>query len=202
MIRLGMTVVVPVLKEENVRKVIQEFTKLYMREAVRRFLDVTLNMIPVRTGFLRGSFAPIAKNFGATGTGVGRGFQGVKNERYYHSSGGGGILKTPTSGQQFSIPVAEVLKSDRVGGFTFNFGSQIKYYGVNDYGSRTRGTPWGSIDTGIAVMSEFLSQIDRVFPKIDKILSELTITVSGSSMRETVIEPDIDGVIRTASLFL
>ncbi len=198
--QLSMTADVFVLKPEILNKVTEAFIRQEMTKAVKIFLRTCLPKIPRRTGFLRGSFSDIAKFFKVTGTGAGEGGYATKPEYYYHTAGTR-ILKKPLYGIRFATPPSEVLR--RVGSkILFEFGSDIRYFAANDVGSRVPGAPWNSVKEGLAAMTSYLEGSPQRFPKIEALLTKMTIRTQRTSVTKTEENPDVNGIIATRELLI
>jgi hypothetical protein len=186
--------------DENVfRTVTESFMKQEMIKAVKEFLLASLPRIPARTGFLRGSFTEIANAFGAQGTGAGLGGTSSKREFYYPYRGASRILKTPRSGIKFASPVTQILRrsGDRI---IFDLVNTIRYFEGNDFGSRTPGAPWGSTKEGLAAMVNYLERAADRFPRIDSILTQITVRSTGTTTSVSSKPPNVGAILASRQL--
>lgn len=161
-----------------------------MRQAAKAFLNVAVRKIPVQTGFVQGAFRNLMSAAGA-GQGVNspakqflRASQAVDHMRYHD---GGGVIKNPTSGQQFATPSSEIFTA--VGfKYSFNFDVFITYFNINDVNvnPRNQGTPWNAMSSGMTEFSNYMAtQGLQKLPKVGSFLLRATHTVNGESATKT-----------------
>ena len=187
--------------DENVfRTVTEAFIKQEMTKAVKEFLLACLVRIPARTGFLKGSFTDVANFFNATGTGAGSDGSTAKLE-YYYLGKRNRILKTPRSGIKFATLPNQVLKR-RGDQIIFELESKISYFQANDLGPRVPGAPWNSVKEGLAAMTNYLEGSPSRFPRIDSLLTTITIRASGTSITKSSKDPDVGAILATRQLLI
>lgn len=116
-----------------VGKAIQLACKAFLYEADTR--------ISVRTGFLKGAFGTLAQ---VSGSSLSLAPTNIRPEYYYPTPvgrkglqrgvhRGGAILKTTTSGQQFSTPPSGIITPTPAPlGWRFNYSVDIRYFAFND----------------------------------------------------------------------
>lgn len=114
---------------------------------------------------------------------------GLRAIEYYYD-GKLKVVKTDSSGIPYATPPKDVLKI--VGNQIRIFVEvNISYYRINDFYSRIRGAPWGSLDAGqIAIEKSFASAVKNM-PPFSKFMNEVQIEMNGSSIKETVIEKSL-----------
>lgn len=181
-------------------QVVEAFMRQEMTKAVKEFLKACLPRIPLRTGFLRGSFKDIVDRFKVQGTGSGQSGYSTKPEYYYHTPGSR-ILKKPLYGTRFATPPDQVLKRTS-SGVVFTIDSEIKYFAANDFGARVPGAPWQSLREGLAAMTNYLEGSPNRFPRIESILGTMTIRTRGTSTSTSKSGPDASAVLATRSLLM
>jgi hypothetical protein len=163
-----------------------EFMNIVMRRAVQEFLKACVARIPVRTGFARGSFGNLTREFGVPDQVTGNN----QREYYYHSKGQG-VLKSPTSGRQFVTDPNGVLTKTG-SGVTFNLDNAIKYYPFIANGSN---------EAGLKAMNEYLKGAINDFFAIQALLTKTTIRVSAEGTQSSVVNrPDMNTVLSQREL--
>jgi hypothetical protein len=186
MLRIAMEAEMYTLNRTDFELAVGEFMNITMRRAVQEFLKACVARIPVRTGFARGSFGNLTREFGVEDQVTGN----SQREYYYHSRGQG-VLKTPTSGRQFVTDPSNVLTKTG-SGVTFNLDNAIKYY------------PFianGGTEQGIAAMNAYLRQAINNFFPIQSLLTKTTIRVSSTGNQSSTVErPNMDAVLSQREL--
>ena len=162
---------------------IRDFARREFKLAVKEFMEAMLSRIPIRTGFLSGSFIKVAKKYGLYHSPI-----GSHPKPEYFRSGSIKVLKTETSGQQFVTDPEETFKEEG-DLFVFEMQSFITYWRINDFGTRIRGAPWLSIDTGRAAFLAYLSTIPNRFPDIKNLLGIAVVLVTDKGLRRQIKEP-------------
>lgn len=174
------------------RTVLEAFIQQEMTRAVREFLRAALARIPVRTGFMRGSFTELVDFFKA---GVNTTSGGNFREFYYPDR----ILKSPRAGVKFVTPPQQVLR--RVGNqVIFTLDNKIRYYQINDLGNKIPSAPWESSKEGLAAMANWLEGAANRFPDISEIVTRIFITASSSGISYSERNPDITALLATREL--
>lgn len=227
------------------KEVVEIFMGSEASRAVKMFLRACLARIPIRTGFLRGSFRELQKAFDpssgprlnpflaellsneklfkereayadkkfskagleARNKNLARAIKEAEKRQkknslkkfkssksspksggvrlahgeYYYGQKGRPILKTPTSGIQFTTPAKDVIKNNG-NVVTFQINTAISYYRINDFYSRIKGAPWGSLDAGASAMVSSLERSVRRFPQLNEILTKFHITLRGTDV--------------------
>lgn len=144
--------------------------------AIGKFLEAMLARIPIRTGFLSGSFIRIANKYGFAHSPGG----GTSTKPEYYRQGGLKILKSVSSGQSLAKDIYE-FKGNL---FIFNIDNAIIYWRINDLFFKGKGTPWKSVEAGTRAMIKHLDTIPGKFPKlIQKIIGFNTVIVQGKSIK-------------------
>lgn len=134
-----------------------------MRIAAGEFAKAALLKIPIRTGFVAGSFGTLQDLVGREAkfnpiisfvrkiTGlftkaprtIGNGLT-----EYYYPPGGGKVLKTPKSGRQFATQEADILKriNNRI---VFQYEVDITYFNLQDqFPGPSPTAPWQAFEDG------------------------------------------------------
>lgn len=154
--------------------------------AGKAFAEAALANIPVRTGFVAGSFGPLVQLVGATArfnpiiatvSNTLEAHRNPLNPEYYYG-GGGKILKTPTSGEQFATQPDEIFKwTDTT--FTFKFDIDITYFKINDLVSGfAPSAPWGAFEAGTqAYIHTLVEGLKTNLPKIGLYIKKTTFTI-------------------------
>lgn len=121
----------------------------------------------------------------------------IAGEYYY--DGKRKILKTPTSGIPYATKPSEVLSfSDNSAKFFLDV--SISYYRINDFYSRIKGAPWGSMDAGAAAMISSLEKSVNRFPKISEIMTQFKIALRGRDLKTETKRPNVDALIASRLL--
>lgn len=176
------------------------FIKQEMTKAVKGFLLAALLRIPARTGFLKGSFTAVAHSFDVRNTGAGTpGYSTI--DEYYYVSKRNRILKTPRAGIQFVTNPGDVLRKQG-NQIIFELDNKISYFQANDIGNGVPSAPWNSLKEGYAVMVSYLEGSTNRFPKIDSLLTKLTIRASGHSITTDKQVPDVGAILATRELLI
>lgn len=200
MASITMSADVMTLQEDILDKVVEAFIRQEMTRAVKEFLRACVMRIPQRTGFLRGSFYDILRFFKVSGTGAGQSGYATKTE-YYYPSRGTRIEKRPLYGTRFATPPDQVIQ--RSGSkAVFNLDIDITYYSPNDFSARIPGAPWNSIKEGLSAMTNYLEGSPNRFPKIEALLTRMTIRARGTSVSTNVQTPNVSGIIATRELLI
>lgn len=147
------------------------FLREEMRAAIRDALEAMLARIPIRTGFLSGSFVKAAVKYGLPHNPIGN----VPGPEYYRI-GSIKILKTETNGQQF----VEDQFTENGLIFEFNLQSAIIYWRINDLSARGSGTPWLSTDAAQSAFINRLSTLLTRVPDARTFIGKTSISVSKS----------------------
>jgi hypothetical protein len=147
-----------------------------MNNGIKLFMQVLLTRIPVLTGFLRGSFTPVADRFG-----VQNNVSPINTRPMFYKKN---LLKTPTSGQGFTK--AKLIKSGTL--IMFQINVDIEYMAINDFNSRGSGTPWQAIDSATQAFVIYMQSIGDRLPILTPVLSTYTIRLEGKSISQTIRE--------------
>lgn len=168
----------PELTVANFVEALKAFARSEMRLAIKASLEAMLSRIPIRTGFLSGSFVKVAAKYGLAHNPV-----GFTSKPEYYRIGNLKVLKTESSGQDF----IEDRFTENGTLFQFDLENSIIYWQINDLLQRGSGTPWLSLDAGRAAFLNQLSTASDRFPDINTLLGSVLVTVkSGSGSVEVV----------------
>jgi hypothetical protein len=94
----------------------------------------------------------------------------IRNE-FYTSPGGSKVLKTPSSGRQFSTPVDKIFQ--RKGNkFVFFYSVDITYFSIEDVNiGRSKFSPWQAFQKGNEAFSQYLltsEALKNLFPSLNE----------------------------------
>jgi hypothetical protein len=188
-----------VLNEADLEKVLKKFIRLEMTKAIRRFFKTSLVRIPVRSGFLRGSFRNVADHYNTR-------FDNFPynrtTQRYYHTRGTKGLQKTAHSGVRYVTDPDKTMRISSDNSATFTLDNRIRYYEANDVGSTVPGAPWGSAQAGIEAANESLRGADKRFPDIALLLTKIRITSKDGSSRQSKSAPSVESVLSSLELLM
>ena len=168
---------------EEVKKVVEQEAQ----KAGKAFAEAALANIPVRTGFVAGAFGQLVQLVGATAqfnpivkavTNTLDSHRNPLNPEYYYG-GGGKVLKTSTSGQQFATQPSEMFKWVDTS-YVFKFDIDITYFKINDLvPGFAPSAPWGAFAAGeIAYRDTVIKGLKASLPKIGVFIKLSTLNVS------------------------
>lgn len=160
---------------------LRNFAREEMRKAISASLGAMLSRIPIRTGFLSGSFIKAVVKYGLAHNPV-----GFTSRAEYYREGGLKVLKSESSGQQF----VEDQFTESPTLFEFDLQNAIIYWRINDFTQKGRGTPWLSIDAGRAAFFDYLQGISTRFPDINELIGKTTVIVRRGSGTPEIIRDE------------
>lgn len=160
---------------------IRDFARAEMRTGIKYFMEAMLSRIPIRTGFLSGSFIKVAAKYGLAHNPIG---SHIKPE--YYRQGSIKVLKTESSGQQF-VTDPEDTFAEEGDLFIFSLQSFIVYWRINDFFPKIPGAPWLSIDAGRAAFLAHLATIPNRFPDIKTLVGVATVEVDNKRLRKHIV---------------
>ncbi len=185
---------VKILKERDFERVMEAFIDTEMAAVVQAFLQAALVRIPVSTGFLRGSFGTLASYFNVKGIP----FNGRNAYKRLYQPGS--IIKSPSSGRPLVTKPQDVIQKRGKFGARIEIINLISYFEPNDTQNTVPGTPWNATEAGLeAANARLQTVLDRI-PKIEQILSTVTIIANGKSVRKSTQDADVDTLISQMKL--
>lgn len=147
------------------------------KQAAREFAKTALSRIPIRTGFVAGSFGTLTDLLGSGSRfnpivsvvrgaiSKARSFLGIKkaevsanNQVEYYTGHGGKVLKTTVSGRQFATKSEDILKWEG-DILIFRYDVDITYFALNDnVGGRSPTAPWGAFAAGQVAFEDYMEK--------------------------------------------
>lgn len=161
---------------EGYTKALKKNIETQVHLAAKDFATTALSKIPIRTGFVAGSFGTLTDLIGSGARfnpivrftrrllSAARNFLSSESKpkkaivEYYYPPGGGKILKTSTSGQQFATKKADIFKwiGDT---FIFTYAVDISYFRINDsVPGHAPTAPWGAF---LAAQAAFEARLSK-----------------------------------------
>jgi hypothetical protein len=168
------------------------------RLGAREFAREALKRIPIRTGFVAGSFGTLTDLIGSgarfnpivtftrkvisaakNAFGVRKKPEVGANGRIeYYYGGGGKTLKSPTSGRSFATPASDIFKwqGDVL---VFTFEVDISYLAVNDnFSGHSPTAPWSAFLAGRAAFEDYMQKVGLLaLPKFEDYLVPTDINI-------------------------
>lgn len=161
------------------------------RLAAREFAKEALRRIPIRTGFVAGSFGTLTDLLGSGArfnpivaftrrvlSAAGKLFGRKKKPEvgangqieYYHGSGGK-VLKTPTSGRRFATAAEDIFKWEG-DVLIFKYEVDISYFSVNDnFPGHSPTAPWSAFLAGQRAFEDYMNKVGLLaLPKFEDYL--------------------------------
>lgn len=157
-------------------KHISKLIEKEMEIGIQIFFQNLLSRIPVLTGFLRGSYAPIALKYGVQDN-----VSAINTRPMFYKKT---VLKTPTSGQSYTK--GKIIKSGTL--IMFELRTNIDYMAINDFNSVGSGTPWGAIDAATQGFVKYMENIGNKLSILTPVLSTYVVRVEGTGVSKTIRE--------------
>lgn len=177
---------------DSYKKALMTHIEKGVKAAAREFAKTALSRIPVRTGFVAGSFGALtdllgsgarflpivqftrriiraAKSFLADGN-------NAKGREYYYPESGGKVLKTPEAGRQFATTIEDIFKWQDFA-FIFTFAVNISYFRINDaVAGHAPTAPWQAFQSGMDAFEKHLETTGLKFDlKLDDFINEVKV---------------------------
>lgn len=179
----------PVFDGDAWKLLMQAQLEVLFQNAAREFLRAASSRIPVRTGFLRGSFSTLADAV--------RPVELLpviprtsRPEYYRHAPRTRRILKTPISGRPFTTdPIKIFLRAKRTssgkslgidGLYTFNYSNLIRYLEIND-----KRLGWNAWTSGRLAFDNYINaNLKNSLPEITRFTLITRTTLRGTTISE------------------
>ena len=154
--------------------------EIAVKAAAKEFAKAALARIPIRTGFVAGSFGTLSDLLGSAGrflpivqftrrliraakTFLAKEGLISQGREYYYPESGGKVLKTPESGRQFATQSEDIFKwRDLV--FVFTYAVDISYFRINDsIPGHAPTAPWHAFLAAQDAFEQYLTSVGLRF---------------------------------------
>lgn len=184
MLKISARMEIPEVDHKAYGRALLDHVEKILKGAGREFAKTALLRIPVRTGFVSGSFGNLVDLVGAgarfnpiivatrraIANFLSREDQAAGARReYYYPPGGGKILKTPQSGRGFATAKDKIFQRTTTS-IIFTFQVDIRYFTINDLVSGHAPTaPWGAFIAGEIAFNQYVEKnLTKDIPRIEE----------------------------------